>query len=502
MASGKILKNTIIINAKSVVVLLSTLIAVRFLLDGLGASDYGLYKVIGGIVSLMAILNSILETTTRRFITYELGRGDSGNLNIIFNTTLIIHVLIATLVFLLAETIGMFYVNNYLNVESGKTESAVFVLRLSALSIVTYILSAPYQGLLAAHEKFSTLSAIDAGRSILALGAAVVISQYSGNRLNFYATLIFFVSFIRLLSICVYCHNAHKHTTKIIYPQKSSYFSQILSFSFWVLFGKASSIAEKQGSAVIVNLFFGTLLNASFGIAQQVKKATQILSESLIRATAPQITKSFAGGETRRSVSLALFGSKFSFFLMLMPALLLIFETNYILNLWLTDVPEYTTVFIQLVALQSLIIASSSGIPPLIYATGKIKLFQLITNGLLLAGLPITFLLYKAGYQPYYLLIVYSSLHFLKLFIRLWLLKRVMDFEVSLFIKKGYLKMLPVFTIAVIAVLPIALYVEESFGRLLLTFMATIVSVVISVWFIGVESTERRNIKSYFKHTP
>ncbi len=436
-----ILKNSSILFFRLVFTSILGLVASRFVIQGLGVTDYGLYSVVGGIVVMLAFLNPILTSTTYRFIAYEMGKKSVAGVNQVFNISLVIHLCLAILVLVLAETAGVFYVKNYLNVDAGKIADALFVMRFSALATCFSVVSIPYQGLVTANEKFAVRVIIEIIRSVLAFIAALIIF-YTDEKLRLYAVLIAIANGTPSFLFFAYCKKKYKEIIKWKFRKEFSKYKEMLSFSGWVTIGGIAAIGKIQGSALIINAFFGTVLNAGFGIAKQVNGVVSAFSRNLGQAAIPQITKSFSSGNTNRSVTLAAHISKYTCFLMLIPSLPILLETDFLIKVWLDVVPPYTVIFCQLMIINELVESLGAGVPALVDATGKIKYFQIILSTTSLISLPIGYILFKTGYPPYAIQIGYIATAILNVVSRQILLKALIDFDVKYFIKTSYVKIL------------------------------------------------------------
>lgn len=439
----KIAFNSIILFVRLCIVSVISLISARLVLQALGASDYGLYNVVGGIVALLNVVNTAMITTTYRYIAFELGKGEKGSPNAVFNSSLAIHAMFGLMIFIIGMPLGEWYVSNYLNVPSESLSNAHFVLRISILTTMISTILVPYQGLLVAYEKFYVSAIIDIITQILKLAAVFVLLYLVGDKLQIYALIMMGYTLISSTLFLVYSYHHHYSTCRFKINKDWNLYSEMFSFSGWILFGACSSIGKTQGSAMIINYFFGTIVNAAFAVANQVENFILMFSRMLNQAAVPQITKNFSGGNQDRSVKLASYISKYTYILMSLVAFPLIMEMDFVLSIWLKDVPKGTTEFCQLMILGGLIGCMGEGIPALTQASGKIKFFQLILSTLSILGLPISFILYKYFYVPEYtILIVYCGIFLLNAIVRLILLNCILNINIKYFITTSYSKML------------------------------------------------------------
>lgn len=495
-ANKVIARNSIVLYVKLLIVSFVGLFTSRYIIQALGASDFGLYNVVGSVVFMMAFLNNIMVTTTYRFIAFEMGKGELQSVNKVFNVSFMIHIFLAILVLIFAEVVGVYYIDNYLKVESGKLDDALFVFRLSVLSTIFSILSVPYQGLIIAKEKFVAASIIEIFRSILGLGVVLLILFYSGDKLRLYSILISVVSIIPSILFYLYSKKIFAVEVKWNFQKEKHKYKEMAFFSGWVMFGAGACAAEIQVSVIMINVFFGTVINASYGIANQVNNLVKMFAQSVNQSFIPQITKSISGGDEKRSLDLVVFTSKYSFFLILLPSLPILLETDFILKLWIKEVPAYTAILVQFFILTAMIRTMNAGIPALVQATGRIKYFQLISSFLVLLGLPISYYFFKLGFPPYILSFVFLLIAVLDLFIVQILLKKILDFDILDFFKRVYLKIILV-CLFVLPLFALQLFILPSFSRFIILSFLSILFILIAVYFLGMDEIERVFVKKH-----
>jgi len=492
----RIVKNSLILYIRLIIVSVIGLISSRFILQALGISDFGLYNVVGGIVTMMAFLNIVMISTTYRFIAFEIGRGEVDNVAKVFNISLVIHLALALLVIILASTLGVFYIKNYLNVAEGKINDALFVFFFSILGTVISIIGIPFQGLLTAKEKFMITAPVEILRSLINLGMILIILHYAGSRLRLYAILVAIVTSIPPVLYYIYCKHHFLSIIRWKLQNDKSKYKEMIGFSGWIMIGAGASVGETQGSALIINSFFGTILNAGFGIASQVNAVVKMFSQSLGQAVIPQITKSYSSGSTDRTLQLVIYASKYSFFLMLFPSLPILLETNFILNLWLKEVPVFTKIFIQIMLVNALIATMSAGIPAAVHATGKIKYFQIVLGSLMILSLPIAYLGFKIGFPPYTILLVFTFTAVVTFIVQNIMLKRIINFNIEMYLKKSFLKMIFV----MFAVLPF-FFIRNFFEPGLLRFISisslAVIGLLTAIYYLGVERKEKEILSTY-----
>ena len=498
MSNKLIIKNSMILYFRLLVTLVVGVFTSRFVLQALGASDYGLYNVVGGVVSMMAFVNTVMVTTTYRYIAFEQGRKD-GNVNKIFNVSLSIHLAISIIVILLSLTLGLYYIYNHLVIPEGRLNDALFAFSLSMLNIVFVIIGTPFQGLLVARENFIVTAPIEVFSKILQLVLVLILINLPGNHFRIYVVFITIVHIVRPALYIAYCLRNYFEDVRWHVSREWSKYKEMIGFSGYIMIGAAASVGEHQGSAIIINRFFGTILNASFGIANQLNSLIRMFSQSLGQAIVPQITKSYSSGDHKRSSNLVMQSSKFSFFLVMIPLVPLLLEIDFILGIWLTEVPQYTSAFVQIMLVKTIITSLQSGIPTIIHASGQIKWFQLTSSVAILLCLPIAYVLYSIGYPPHSISAVYLFTSILTFVITLSLLKIIVKYDVMLFLKSV---VIPAVNVSLIVILPSLLIKSLMPSGVWRFFSVAFVSEVLllsSFYLIALSSEEKIGILKYLR---
>ncbi len=492
-----IVKNTVVIYIRLIVVALIGLLSTRFIVRALGVDDYGLYNVVGSIVVMINLVNTVMITTTYRFIAFEMGKKENGDINKIFNISLSIHLLLAIVVFILGATIGLFYINNYLNVAVDKLPDARFVFWMSLTACLFSIVSIPYQGLLTAMENFTAIAIVEIMRNVFVLIISIFLLSYLGNRLRLYALLMFgaivIVSFL-FIGICLW---RYRGCVKIRFQKDKNVYKEMFSFSSWIAIGAVASVGQSQGSSMIMNYFFGTLLNAAYGVAQTINNFVGHFSGSIANAATPQITKSYSGDNRQRAINLASYISKYTVFLMLIFSVPVLLETEFLINLWLGEdsVPEYAVILSRLMIINLLIQGLGSGLTSLVQATGKIKMFQIIMSGTSLMALPLSWILYKLNFPPQTIVYCFIGMALVNVVWRQLLLNKLIHFDVRRLLEVSYFKIIYV----VLSLLPLFYIVhqfEDGWTRCLVALPVSVIYTLCAMWLLGSEHWEREKIKS------
>lgn len=493
-----IAKNSLILLIRLIITSIFGLISTRIVIQSLGTSDYGLYAVIGGIVVMLVFLNQVMTSSTYRFIAFELGAKNLDGVNKMFNISLLIHLCVGLLIFILAESIGVYYLKGHINVEPEKIKDAVFILRLSAYATIANVVSVPYQGLLVAKENFSITAKIEILRSCLGLIVALIILYYAGNKLRLYAILISFINIIPTFIFIAYCKKHYKDLVRWQHQKDKEKYKEMLGYSVWIMLGGAAEVAKNSGSALVVNSFFGTVLNASFGIANQVNNMVQMFSKSLGQAAIPQITKSYSGGNSDRTINLTFYLSKYVFFLMLIPALPILLETNFIMGLWLGgELPPFAATFVQLIIINAMM-DSLGGVGAIAQATGKIKYFQIILSTLSVISLPFAYYLFKLNFLPPTIITVFIATSIINLVLSIILLKRIIKFDVNNYLHVVHKRIL--FVLLTLVWLFFAKeYFEEGWIRFCVMMFSSMLVLVVSIYMVGLEQREKVVIASFYR---
>lgn len=427
--------NTGILYIKLVLSILIGLYTSRVILQVLGASDFGLYTLIGGIVSMMNFFGTTMVSVTYRHIVVEFGKGENGDPNKVFNTVMVIHIILVFFLVILGETFGSYYIKNIANIDSYKIDDAIFVLHMSMLATSLNILSIPYNGLIIAREKFIFTAIVEIGRSLLQLILITILTFYLGNRLRAFSSIVTLYSALLPICLFIYCRIKDKNVIRWNFNKDLSYYKQILQYAFWIMLGAIASIGQNQGSNAIINLFFNTIINAAFGIGFQINNYVMMFVQSLNQAAVPQIMKNQGGNNNSRSLTIVYNISKYAFFIMLIPTIPLILNMDFILKLWLGQAPDYTNIFATLLLVGGLIKCMGVGFDSYIQATGKIRAYQIFYSCSYLLVLPVAYLFYSIGAPPYTIIICTITASILILVYQLIHLSKITDFKIIEYIK-------------------------------------------------------------------
>lgn len=492
----RIAKNTLVLYFRMILTMAITLYTSRIVLEVLGVVDYGLYNVVAGVVVMFGFLNSAMAASTERFLIFELGKGNSVRLNQIFSLSVILHVLISVIILILSETLGLWFLNSYLNVPPDRMDAANWVFQFSVFTAILTVLSVPYNALIIAHERMNVFAYVSVFEVILKLLIVFMLQFFGYDKLVLYSILIFGVSVVIRMIYGIYCARKFEEARFQFFWDKKL-FSEMTGFAGWNLLGVFAGIGYNQGVNILLNIYFGPVINAARGIAFQVMGAINQLVTNFQIAINPPIIKSYAEKNDKNTIRLIFSSAKFSFFLLLMFVIPLIIEVEYVLAIWLKEVPEHTVSFTRLVLVDILICSLSGPLQILAQATGKVRKYQIVVSVILLLNLPVSYLLLKWGYEPEYTFIVSILLSLSALFARLLVLRGLAKFPVREFIKKVLILVILVSFLT----LPLPLFIQQSMNNNLLQFslvsISSVISLLISVWFIGLSKLEKKGMKNY-----
>lgn len=491
----RIAKNTLLLYVRQILILLVSLYTVRVVLEALGVEDYGIYNVVGGFVSMFAFLNGAMSSATQRFLSFELGNKNYDKLRKTFSMSINIHALIALVVFILAETVGLWFVETHLKIPPNRFESAVWVYHFSILMLMVNMLLVPFMALIVSHERMGVFAYISIIEVLLKLAVVFVLQWIAIDKLKLYAALLLLTSTITFVIYFIYCKR-HFRETKYIRSWDAKLFKTLAGFAGWNLWGSMASVVMMQGVNVLLNIFFGPVVNAARGIAFQVRSAITSFVTNFQKAMNPQIVKSYAADNLAYMHQLVFMGAKYSFFLLFFLSLPVFLETNFILGLWLKTVPDYTIIFIRLVLVNALIDCLSGTLMTAAQASGKIKLYQSVVGGMLILNLPISYLFLKLAYPPEVTLWVSIIISIIALLMRLYMLRSLVSLSIKRYFSQVLLKIVPICIFAPILPMLVLYFMDEGFLRFLLVGAVSVFSVVVAIYFMALTTSERYLIQN------
>lgn len=490
----QIAKNTVALYIRMVVMMVITLFTSRIVLKELGVTDYGLYNVVGGVVTLFAFLRSSMSSSTQRFLSFEMGKGNVENLRNIFSICFSSHLLIASVLFILAETLGLWFLNSQINIPDGRLDAANYIYQFSVLSLCASVVSIPYTADIISNEKMGYFAFLGVFDAVLKLLIAYMIAISPFDKLVFYGFLMFLVVFINLILNWIYCYHKFAETHYRFYWDKES-FKRVFSFSGWTIWGQLAVVGSNQGSNILVNIFFSVAANAAMGVGHQVNNAITGLISNFQTAFKPQITKSFAERDFDYLNTLTKYAAKISFFLLFFVSLPIVANIDIILKVWLDKVPEYADSLCVVFIFASLCNAISAPLYMNIFATGNIKRYQIMMSFAYLIELVIVYLLFKIGMSLIAGISMKALLNFFVIFIRLYYTKKTNKFfNTNEFLIKA---MVPLISISILFFFG-AYYLSVLHLGLILQLCITIVIEIFAImicYYFGLTCSEKLLIK-------
>jgi len=483
----RIAKNTVFLYFRMLLVMGVNLYTSRVVLKVLGFEDYGLYNVVGGIVTMFTFLNGSLGSATSRYITFELGKKNYERLNRIFNTALVIHIAIALLIVMLAETVGLWFFYEKMTIPADRLGAAFWVYQISILTCFFTLTQVPYNATIIAYEDMKIYAYVGIAEVFLKLAVVFLLMISPIDRLVFYALLLCLLQIVIMVFYRYYC-NSRYQVCKIRMYKDKGLFKEMFSYGGYDLIGNISGLAQGQGLNILLNLFYGPTVNAARGIAYQVQGAITQFSNNFMTAVRPQIIKSYAEGNLEAMMKLVKQSSCFSFYLMWMISLPVCLEADYLLSLWLGEYPDHTVNFLILVIVLCLIQTIKTPRTTIFHATGHIKWSNIVVGTILCAAFPLAYIALKFGGSPESVFWMANLTMFLSEFASVLVLKRYIDFSIRDYLSDVHGRCLLVAVVSFIV--PYLLYdrwMDESFLRLLVTCILTTISVTFTSLYLGMD---------------
>ena len=491
----RIVKNTLYLYIRMLVMMALSFFSTRIVLNILGVSDFGVNNVVGGFVSMFTLLNSILQTGTRRFLALNLAKENAFLLKRTFSTAFAIHCAIALLVVVLLETFGVWFLNTYLNIDPDRMRAANYVFQFSVVSLFLNITQTPFIAAVTAHEKFNIYAYLSIYDVLAKLSVLYILYVSPGDKLIAYAALIMGVNALTIMLYRFYCIRQFAEC-KFSLTVDKVLFRQMCSFSGWSTLGHLSAVLNQQGTTVLLNIFFNTAVNAARGLAGTVLSVIEQFVMGFITASVPQLTKYYGAGEQEKFKRLIFNVSQYTLFLMSIIAIPVLLEIDFVLQLWLGIVPDYTAVFIKITIITYLIKYSNIMIDQGLTAIGKVKELSLITAPIYLLNVPLVYLALKIGFEPWSVYIVSMISVLAGFIVNLILLAKYADFPAGEYFVKIFMRNLVL--VAISSILPLYLHFIMPSGaiRFCVVCSVSILVTVIVVFYGGLN----REVQEAVKH--
>lgn len=495
----RIAKNTLMLYFRMFFLMILGLFTSRVVLHALGETDYGIYNVVGGVVALFTVISGALTTAVTRFITFEMGKGSEAQLNKVFSTAVNVQLLLCAIIIILAEPIGLWFIDNRMTIEPDRIPAARLVMHFSLLSFVVNLMSVPQMASITAHEKMSAYAVIGILDGCLRFAAALLLSRSGSDRLVMYAALMCASVIAVRVAYGIYCR-LHFPECRYRFIFDKSLVKEMFSFAGWSFIGSSSGVLRDQGGNLLINLFFGPAVNAARGVAVQLNNAIQSFITNFMTAVNPQITKSYAAGDHVYMFSLIRKASRMSFYLLFILALPVLFNAEMVMSIWLKEVPEHSALFVQLFLIFTLSESISQPLITSMFATGNIRNYQIVVGGLQLMNLPVSYICLRYGASPESTVVVAIVISQICLAARLYMLKNLSGLSVRDFLTRVYLNVLSVAAAAVLLPFVISGILPEGVTGFMISVTLSVLSACLSVLFVGCTSEERREMLGFVKN--
>jgi len=492
----RIAKNTLLLYIRMLLVMVVSLLTSRVVLNALGVEDFGIYNVVGGFITMFTMLSGSFSTAISRFITYELGKGDSSKLNAIFCTSVNIQLIMSIIVVVAAEIIGIWFLNTKMNIPVDRMGAANWVLQCSIGVFVLNLLNIPFHAEIIAHEHMSAyaiVSIVDVSLKLL-VGYLLWISPC--DLLKVYSVLLLVEAVVIRFVYMVYCAKKFEECSyKFCFDKKI--FSEMGKFAGWNFLGSSAGILNTQGVNMLMNIYFGVAVNAARGLASQVDSAVRYFTSSFTTAINPQITKSYSAGDLNYTNQLICRGAKFSVYLFLYMAVPIVLETQTLLNVWLKSVPDYTVTFVRLLVMGTFVDSVlGNSFWTAIMATGNIKAYQIVISIVGISVFPISWVFFKFGYGPASTYVVYIAIYCIAFCVRLYFTNKQLNLPLKYFFKYVMIRIVPVVILCFLLPMPLVMNVNEGFIRLVVTCLVSFILSSFVIYFVGLDGNERGRVKS------
>lgn len=490
----RLVKNTILLYARTVILLLMSLYLTRVVLQALGVEDFGIYNVVGGVVAIIATINQSMSGAASRFVSYALGQKEKKLIYESYSTIKIAHWILAAIILVIGETIGLWFVVYKLVIPEGREFAAMICYQCSLFTSIISIISVPYNATIIGHERMGAFAYMSILEASLKLAVAILLLLSDADKLILYAILICFSQLITQVCYVIYCNRNFEETkSKLVWNKKL--FVEIASFAGWTFNGQLAVMGYTQGINILMNLFFGPVVNAARGISVQIQTAAKILVNNFQVAIRPQMIKTWAAGDIEEMHKIIVNSTKLSFFLTAFTAIPLLITISPILHLWLGSVPDHTIEFARIILFTMFVDAFAHGMIVSVHATGTIRKFQIYEGSFLLLVVPIAYILLKfCNITAEQVMLVYLFVQMFTQLVRMSIALPLVKMSIKSYCIKVFPRVFSVFLVLIIPVYVFQLPQNPSFLCLFLTLLCSVLFVVIVVYAVGLSSADRERI--------
>jgi len=499
-SAHRVANNTGILYARMVITVFISLYSTRLILAALGVVDFGIFNVVAGAISMLTFLNTAMASATQRFMSFSQGSGDPDRVKTIFNVSVVLHITIAILILLLLEVVGFYLFNGILVIPSDRVTVAKIIYQFTIISTFFTIISVPYDAALNARENMFVFALLGIVEAVLKLAIAFYVTYTSFDKLILFGLLMTLLSVLLLIIRAVYCQKMYLECRVDLKEHFSKpVFSEMTKFAGWTFLGSSTSIVANYGTGIVINMFFGTVINAAQGVAAQVNGQLGAFAMNMLKAINPVIDKSEGGGDRQKMLLISMTGAKMSFYLSILFMIPVFIEMPYIFKFWLKNIPDYAILFCRLALIRSVIEQLYITMSNSIGAVGKIKFYQISNSILNIFPLVISYILFKFHFPPYTLYLVFIGYTILGGILTLYFTKKVCDLSLLLYLKEV---IIPSSVVGILVtgftLIPFFL-MQEGFPRFIMTGLISTLSFFVFVWFIGFKNDERNKSKEILK---
>lgn len=488
----RIARNTLLLYFRMFLLIIVQLYTVPIILRALGASDYGLYYAVGGIAAMFSFIGGSLSSGSQRFLAYALGKRDIKLLKRTFDTTVSTYIVFAIISFFVLEIGGIWFLNYQMNIPADRLIAANWCYQFSIFAFVVNLMVIPYMATVIVHERMSLFAYLSILECVLKLSVAIALQYILKDKLIVYAILIFVIAGLVQAVYWLYCRFQFAECKNYSFSWSSKTGKELYIYSGWNAVGSLAIISRQHGLNVLINLFFGTILNAAHSIAQQIYGVLTQFVNNLYVATRPQITKFYATGDTVEMWNLVFRSARLAFYLLMLISIPLIIEMNTILKLWLGEVPQYTVEISILMIISMLIETQVNQIIAAFQAANRIKRYQLYSSTILLCNIPVTYWLLRilgdVPLLPYFVSILLSVLYAASI---LWQAKVEIQLDLKKYIKQVIIKLCVVFGVVFFCIYSVSTLMSPSLYRVVCTCLLSVFLIPFIVWLIGLDDVEK-----------
>lgn len=497
--STRIVLNTGILYGKMLVTLLFSLLSTRWILAALGETDFGIFNLIAGLIAMFSFLNTAMTVASQRYLSYSIGSNSFESLRKTFYYSVIQHFVVGVIIVVFLEILGTLFLDRVLNIPVGKEEDALFVLHCLSVSVFFTVITVPYQAIANSHENMLIIAIVSIVESAMKFAAALILLLYMGNRLRLYAVLMVIISICAMAIIRIYSKRNYPETKIRIERVKDwPYFRQFSSYALWNLIGALGGIIKNQGIAMLLNVFFGVIVNAAYGIANQVNGQLSFMANTMVKAIQPQLVQSEGAGNRMRMLKLSILACKAPTVLLIILLIPCTIKMDFILHLWLDTVPKHTVVFCQLILAYTIVYQSFHGIDLSIHACGKIRNYQLVVYGIQILTLPIGYCVLKAGFPAASVLVISLACLVFSQFATVSFSHNMTGLSYRHFYLSYLLPIYVIMGISVAMCMCLNMAIENDAIALVIIYISNAIMSLVMAWYLVADIDDRQYVKSIF----